>query len=358
MKYIIIIPTYKDHLNQVDIFLESFSKFCIDAKEIGIRIIISKNEEYIFSDFKKKWSKRLNIEIISLNAILLKEEGINIDEDKLLEEVGKFNFQAIKKIYGGKYFDCEMSLVVDSEAVIIRVCSFQDLFEGFKVNKFIIYSRHESCEFHKIITRNCADMLGIPYEDKWMLEYQYWFFEKSLVEELFQHLLIKTKVSVLENFRSYVPVFDFNLYCLYLFYSKKNGYKFVDSDMLLKSCLGEKQFQIYKAKMISFGVTLFEYFPWAISSENIIGFKRLFDSLSMKFFKYDDRHQDLENIACQRKFIEEVNQIFMLPCRVVSNSFEFSGICIEKNHSLEKNYLLNLEIFKKLYRAVKKCIRS
>ena len=335
MKYLIVIPTFKGHLDQVVLFLDSFIKFCEDANEIGIRLVISKNERPLFEVLEKRWRGQLDIDIVDLQDIILHEENIQLDEDELLKEVGKFNFQAIKKLYGVKYFQYEMALVIDSEALIVRPCRFYKVFEDFSKDKFVIYSRHTGNEFQRKITLNCTRILGRDFIDMWMFEYQYWIFEKSIVESLFKSVFDTSKLSILQQFRLLKPIFEFNLYCAFIYFGGAENYRFIDSEELLKKHLSVEEFLKFESKMKEYDSTLFEYFPWGLASGNISGFKSLFQSLSMKFFKYDDRHQVSDNVEMQVKFIREVDAICLLPCRVVCKSFNLDHIVILKNHSIE-----------------------
>jgi hypothetical protein len=315
--------------------LTSFDKCCQDAKDISIRLIVSKNELSLFLPLQEQWKRKFDLQVVDLQTILLHEEGLQINEDELLNEVGKFNFQSIKKIYGVKYFDHDVALVLDSEAILVRRFEFSRVFQDFMNEKFIIYSKHGVCEFQSKVTKNCLKLLDESFIDKWMFEYQYWFFEKHHVNNLFKTVFNATKRTIFENLKLYSPIFEFNLYALYLYKFHNKEYKFIDSEVLLKESLGSLQFDIYKAKIQSYNTTLFEYFSWALTEDNFSGFERIFKNLSMKFFKYDDRHQVPENISTQIKFIQRNENIFMLPCRVVTRKFFLNGEIIDINHRLD-----------------------
>ena len=336
MKYLIIIPTYTDHIDQIDLFLESFLRFVEDKDDIGIRLIVSESELDIFAPLRAKYVKKLDLLFESLSNILLTEENELTVEEDLLEQIGKFNFQALKKIYGVRYFQHDCALVLDSEALVIRPCNFGQIFDDYLELPFIIHSPHTLWEFQRNVTSNCLQMIGEDFVDKWMFEYQYWFYEKEIIDEIFDRVYATTGKTIYHNFCDLAPIFEYNLYGLHILTApsvKGKRYRFIDSRELLPQFLEAGQLSTYIRTIEGYKSTLFEYISWGMAPNNYQQFYRLFESLKMRFFKYDDRHGQLENINSQRRFVKENSSIVLLPCRVVSEEWMFNDLLIPKNYA-------------------------
>lgn len=337
MKNIIVIPTYRGHLGQVEAFLHSFSTFALDAGDIPIKLIISRDEYDDFSRITKTFSKKLDIETHDLRKILRREESVDVGrESKLLQKIGKFNFQALKKLYGVKYFDHDLALVLDSEALMIRPYNFKQVFDDYNGHKFVFYSGHTKSEFQRRVTENCLRIFNRTFADMWMLESQYWFYDSVSLSELFRFVREFSKTSVFESFCRYKPIFPENFYYLYLyFHTGKTSYHFLSSRDVLKQFLSPEEMNKYEAKIKGYDVTLFEYFSWGLTRENLGAFEKIYGSYFIKFFKYDDRHGQPENIETQKEFIKRNKDICLLPCRVVCQPFEINGFVVPANHSVE-----------------------
>lgn len=335
MKYILVIPTFSGHLQQVELFLESFVRFCSDKKKIPVKLIISQNEHKAFRPLVNKFSNKISLEVVDLQTILQQEEGVDIQERALLKKVGKFNFQSLKKIYGVKYFEHDCALVLDSEALLVRPTQMKNVFDDYLKSKFIIYSKLGSDNTQKAVTKNALKILRKKYLDMWMFEYQYWFYEKSQVNHFFEVIKKTTKKSVLSNLQLCSPVFEFNLYAFFLFFYHRKEYQFINAAQLLKKYLGPKEFKLYQKNLTA--PTLFEYFPWGLTEQNYKNFVRLYEDLKLHFFKYDDRSTLPQNTEVQQKFVQELSQVKLLPCRVVGNYFQVNGVGVPINHDLGKN---------------------
>ena len=334
-KYILVIPTFTGHLIQVKLFLESFVQFCKDKKKIPVKLIISESDSQAFAEIVEEFSPLLNLEILTLKTILQAEENISVDENELLKKVGKFNFQSLKKIYGVKYFDHDCALVLDSEALLIRPTKFSEIFEDFLKKKFIIYSKHGDNSTQLDVTENVLKILKKKFHDMWMFEYQYWFYEKERVNQLFTHIQKTTKKTLYQNLESFSPIFEFNLYTFYLFFFHRKKYTFIDAEKLLSKYLGKKLFAKYKEDLKA--PTLFEYCSWGLTPTNKDKFARLFKEMHLHFFKYDDRSLLPGNVEAQQAFVQQNSTIKLLPCRVVSSYFEVNGSAIPINHDAKKN---------------------
>jgi FkbM family methyltransferase len=357
MKYSVIVPTYHLHIKEINRFLNSFNEFCEDKDLVVIRLIISEDDIPNFSIIRSKWDKTLNIEIITLKQLVQAIDNIEIDEKSYLERVGKFNFQSLKKIYGSFYYKSEVTLVLDSEALIIRRCNFAELFKNYMSNPFIIYSKPQN-KFQNEIISNCSQIIGNKSDKLWFFEYQYWFFQYDLVDAFFKYLREKTGKSLFYLFQEYGPVFEYQLYAQWLYQNNYYNYKFIDAKVLLKSYLNETQYFDYEKLVEKNGTSLFEYISWNINDDNFSNLKKIFSDLNLRFFKYDDRHLIEENILCQRKFIEVSDSLFLLPCYVSSEDFKLGiGVTISRNYVPGPNIEIDLNIFEKIIKKFKKHVR-
>jgi hypothetical protein len=245
MRYQVIIPTYSGHLTQVELCLSSFEKFLTDKECIDIHLIVSRPEVQAFTELANQHTS-LAVTVISLHDILQKEESVEIDEKQLLEQVGKFNFQSLKKIYGVKHFGTPTSLVLDSEALMIREASLAKIFEGYEHDKFIISASPAAEQIKVDVARTSFEILGKPVQDIWFFEYYYWFFEKKYVDEMFAYIFQTTGKSLLENLLYRKPLFEYNLYALYLYLFHADEYNFIDAKTLLNQYLGSAGLEEYR----------------------------------------------------------------------------------------------------------------
>jgi len=329
MKYAIIIPSYQEHLKQVELFLSSFNDNAMDKLEIPIKLIVSENEILIFNNMIKKYN--LNIEIITLKKIINSIEGIDINENELLNKIQKFNFQSIKKLYGVKFFNADLSLVLDSEALLIRQVEFKTIFENYKKNKIIFYSKHHKKDPLQLqVTNNIFKILNEPFHDMWFFDYQYWFFENAIINDLFDLFKKNSLFNILNDIN---PIFEYNLYSAFIFLQKKYNYEFVNVDFLLENKMGKDNYLKYINNLKS--GTAFEYLSWHLTDNNFNIFNDIFKNYNLLFFKYDDRF--LSNEKIQRKFIEENKQISLLVCRVVCEEFVIDNFKIPINHDYKNN---------------------
>lgn len=329
MKYSIVIPTYHAHYDQIDILLNSFSINCLDKKIISIRLIISKDDVNLFKQLVNKYHD-LDLDIHALSDIIKEIDNININENQLLSQTGKYNFQSIKKLYGAKYVNTDMVLVTDSESILIKKCYFEDVFKNFEKNKFIIHSKIHRKHNNPIQARITKSNFGIfneMFEDKWFLDSQYWFYEKNIINDFFNYIDSHNK-SVMDLHIGSTETFDFALYSTYIYLNNdKYDYNFLDMTKILSEKMGHHQYNNYIQNTQA--ETSFEYFIWDLNKNNFQIFKDIYKEYNLSFFKFDDRFQN--NQLLQQKFISDTG-VVMLSCRVVCNSFKQNGFEIPVNH--------------------------
>ena len=326
MKYTVVIPTYVGHSVQIERCLSSFERFLKDADRVSFYLIVSRPDIARFTELTDRFKGKLDIQVVTLQAILKDEENIDVDENLLLKQVGKFNYQSLKKIYAVKHFGEDMSLVLDSEALMIRPASLSEIFETYRRNKFIIHATPNDDPAKQGVTRLSFELLGKAHENLWFFEYYYWFFEKKYVDELFAYILTTTGKSLYEHLLHRKPMFEYNLYALFLYFFHKESYRVVDASKLLGKYLTGDELIAY-TKMLG-GTTSFEYLCWGITPGNSKSLSRLFHDMHMAFFHYDDRHGD---VAAQVAFVQRNKDIVLLTSHVVTQAFSIDGLAVPAN---------------------------
>jgi FkbM family methyltransferase len=333
-KYSIVIPTHVGHLEQVELFLKTYNKYSFDKEVIEINLIISENEKNIFTPLKNKISNNVKLEIISLKEVIYKVEKIIIDDTKLLKEIGKFNFQALKKIYGAIFADADTILILDSEALIIRDICFSEIFDNYTSKPFVFYSPYFGMKFQEDVTYLISDILNVKKENKWFLETQYWFFQGDILKSLKEHVNRITGESIFTLFCKNKPIFPEIFYYLFAFNFHNNRFKFINTEDLVRDFLPFEEYLKYKSAM---GENTFEYFSWGLNNSNYNYFSKILDKYQIQFFKYDDRYQIKDNYEAQKALINENENIKLIPCRVVSKEFYINENLVYKNHDSINN---------------------
>jgi hypothetical protein len=327
----ILIPTYLPHLEYVRRFMSSLTTFAEDASDARLRLVVSESDRDDFQTLADDFGDTLDIHVVTLKTVLEATDGVHIDEDELLQKVGKFNYQSIKKLWGVRFFSDPLTLVMDSEALAVRNHHLSALFDDWKANPIVIYSKHGTSTFQRSVTENCLKILGLPWEDKWMFDYQAWFFEREHVSSLFDHVLKTSGRPLLAHMLELEPIFEFNLYALHVMHSAPTAANFVDAEELLARFLTSDQLHRYHTVMERFDTSAFEYLAWAVESSNVEALSALFANEGLHLFKYDDRHGVPSNTQAQRALIEVTPSVWILPCYVSSSSFELLDTLILGN---------------------------
>lgn len=337
MKYCIVIPTYYGHYDQIDVLLNSFSVNCLDKSIIPIRLIISKNDENIFRNLMYKYSD-LDLDIVNFSDVLREIDNVNLTEDYLLSTLGKYNFQSLKKLYGVKYFNAEISLVTDSESILIKKCYFEDIFKNYKQSPFIIHSKmHKKQDIQLSVTNNSFNLFNQQFEDLWFLDSQYWFYERNILNDFFVDIS-DLHGSLLVALQKKNPIFDFCLFSVFIYLNNaKYNYLFLDMDKIISEKMSDIEFKNHINELKA--GTTFEYFPWHLSESNFHIFKDIYREYNLSFFKFDDRFND--NFKIQQKFVND--DVYVLSCRVVCNNFTIDDFDIPINH----NFMSGQPIIKK-----------
>ena len=241
----IVIPTYTGHLEFLEKFLNTIDLNCLDKKEVKINLVVSKKEEEFFVPLIMKYPA-LNIIIMIMRDLVNKYDCEDIDEDKLLEQIGRFNYQSLKKLYGAIETGNEYVCLFDSECLFVREFKLKDYIDENK-NKYYYCSKietnKESEKTHAKYMQTCLNSIMNCKDTNWYLESYMWILRRDVLCDL-KHYLINT-LSKLTQFKK-----DFFIeYGYYLFY-KMNNHKYpivewIDTNKVLKTYMPMDNFNIW-----------------------------------------------------------------------------------------------------------------
>jgi len=352
-KHGIVIPTFNGHLKEVSDLLRSFNSMVYDAEDIEISLIVSRDEIETFRTLLSKYDRMKHVKIKSLHQIAMDNDGVDIgDEGLFLKRIGKFNFQAAKKLYGVLSSNSEWTLVLDSESLVIRPCCFADVFRSYEGQCPIFICDVPGPGYQQEIISNCASMLGLPESSTWFMDSQNWFYQRQQVNDLFDRLRKTNQrplATLLESSGDIFPEVLFN----YFVFSRtdQSTYTFHRSEDVLREFLGKDHYSQYIEKVSRLKTTPLEYLAWVIDETNYSGLMKLFNAFNLRLFKYDDRHGIESNTLLQRKFIEENSEILILPCLVSRTSFRIGPVLVPANF---KESSTSQMLFVKMTRLLRK----
>lgn len=317
MNYQIVIPTYTPHFERSIIFIDYFERHCLDKEDVTLNFIVSDFEKDDFINRLKPYHHKVDIMIWTLKELVKEFFKEDINEQSLLDTIGKYNFQCLKKFLGVYKFGNPYSLLIDAETLIIRDFRMKALFDNhFNKDKHIFYTNNDYGNFtgvHKQITEDCLDIIveekGLPY---YFFEAYNWFFDKNIIEDLFGLIWKTHKKTIFDILtKKYKIIFEAILYNLFIYHNNdKYKYKFIDINNELHKIMGEKEYKKYI--MHKELPTAFEFHAKVMNSQYYSDvFKTFYTKNKLNFFKYGiiDKQQFS---SYQLKFIEDTNEIIFL----------------------------------------------
>ena len=313
----VVIPTHPPHFVYNVKFLEVFQKYCLDKESVTINFIISKDEVSYFHAIMASADFKLNIKIWNLKDLVKEIFNKDIDETQLLKQIGKYNFQCLKKFIGVYKFGNPYSLLIDAETLIIRNFKMQELFDNhFNRDKHIFYTRNDYGNFIGVQKQLTEDCLRILEEDTklpfYFLEAYNWFFDKNIVQDLFNKIKEIHNCSIFEILtEKYKIIFETPLYNLFIYYNNdKYNYEFICINDELHKIMGEKEYEIYKSNKEL--PTVFEFHAKIMNTQYQVDiFKVFYNKYKLNFFKYGIL-QEKQFSPYQIKFIENTEAIIFL----------------------------------------------
>ena len=288
----VIIPTYRNHFPYIETFIESWVHFVQDAF-IPVYFIVSDKSEleelnFLISKTELKEFKNLNIEEI------LAHYGIKHSSDELLKVLGRFSYQTIKKMYALYYIDFKQALILDSESICVSRINMDNFFDNYFSSPYVFYSNMPADEEYKNwvdykTSKNVAKLLNCNFRKKWYLEGFHWFYEKSIINDLFEFFHGKLFEAIYNYCNAIIDdsekaIFECVLY--YTFVESNNHrykYNFIDTKAELAKTLGTG---LYKKIINRMKAAHLEFLPFTIHSfeyarcYELCGWKRFYKKKS------------------------------------------------------------------------------
>ncbi len=318
MTPVIVMPSFVGHLEAVRSFLESFNRLVEDKKSVEIKLILSAADMEPFRAAIAPYTD-LRLQLVSYREMMA-EYGIGIGEESaLLERLGKFNFQTIKKLFAALRYGSDTCLLMDSEAVVIRPCRIADLFHTYLHRKYLFYSPFIGTELQQQVQTNVCELFGDRYEDVWLFDHQNWFVEGCILRELVAHFGGPEKFY--EKLCSRAPIFELVLYYWWIRRNgEKYGYEMVNSADELRRRMGPRIYRDFYQKIRDVGLTLMEFCGIGMTASNVAIFKNMFDQRGINLFRPIEHAEFRES---NRAFIHRTNSVKILAC--CPNAVEFAS---------------------------------
>ncbi len=279
-----VIPTYPHHFSCNEMFLESFSQFCVDPDHVDINFILSENDIKSFMSISGRFN-HLKIRLWTLKEILEKN-GITVDEVELLSRIGKYNYQSIKKIYSCYTLKYEETIVLDSENVFVRPFEVKSIFD--KASKRVIFTDDNiPLDVQKEVTKNCYKILGGFETDynKWMFNTSYWYYDLKSVKDLFEYVkeVCNQRLFYVLCDHRYAPMFEAVLYNWFV-YKYDHGYTFISLNKAMEECFKEK-YPYFQERINRSGVAL-EYMCIVLDDETKQGITDFLNKYDVDIFSF------------------------------------------------------------------------
>ena len=250
----LIIPTYLDHFNYIEDFLCSVNLLVLDSNMFDICFILSsKDEQNVFDKRFSKYKKKLNIYTYNIEEILLKY-GISINSSILLDNIGKYSFQTIKKLYGVFFLQYEQSYIMDSESIFIKPVHVNSLFDAYFESPFVLFYPF-SCypkqkwqnSLNYITTQNVSNIFNDEGIENFYFDGFNWFYDINIVNNMFKFFnndLYNTIVNYAvknksEDYKSQA-IFECIFYYQYIYKNNsKYHYNFINTIPLIEDKVGQ-----------------------------------------------------------------------------------------------------------------------
>jgi hypothetical protein len=249
----LVIPTYKPHYDYNINFLNSFSEFCLDKKEVNIKFIVNESDFNFFNKIDLLYPD-LKIKVVTLRDLIFKVDGLNVQNDSTIFN-SKYPLQSLKKLYSHSIVDDDY-IVIDSENLCVKNFYFRDIIEDEK-SKPIYYTNFFFQDIQKNVTNSCNSILNTD-SNKWFFLKSYWFYEKKIVEQLI--LDLKKEHPFITNRLQNELFFEYQLYCEYI--DKNNLKEMSNIDLLDEN-------SVFFSEILRNKNNNFEYLCVELNDENL-----------------------------------------------------------------------------------------
>jgi hypothetical protein len=271
----LVIPTYSNHFNYNELFLESFQKYCIDKQNVTINFVLTSQESHLIDDLFSKY-ENLNLKKLILSELIFQVDGISVD-DSLSFFGNKYSLQSVKKLYASISIEGNY-LVIDSENLCLKDFYMSEIFNLCE-NQKILYTDDYHQNIQHDVVNSCNELLD-SLDKKWFFLRSYWFYKKDLVNKLFDFLRTKNEciISLLAN----KTFFEYQLYSLFLYEYKLEN--FLNTNLILKN-----EFNILSEK------NNYEYIIVDIDNNNINNYLKILDCLDERIIRLHWTTEEIKN---------------------------------------------------------------
>lgn len=213
----IILPTFSGHFAQACNLIKTIRN---TSGNIRIDLIISKDDEKLFEEFRNDSCCSVKF----IEDLVKQYSQVDITAAELLKGIGKFRFQALKKILGVLFCETQLSLVLDSETNIVR--DLNEMFAAGVEDTTVLYSLRDWSKIPASLTTEVRQEVNLLLDQK----NDYWFFESF--NWIYDIEILKNMLSSIESrfgkewiFRN-TPLFECQLYYQFAF-NNNEKYKYL-----------------------------------------------------------------------------------------------------------------------------------
>lgn len=289
----IVVPSYSEHIVFMEKFLETFSMNCTDCADVTINIIVSDTEYDMFRGLANKFDK-LNIKIHIMHNLLIKYDNIDFlndvdNDEKLLQKVGKFTFQSLKKLYGSLETNNKYVCIFDSECLFIRKFKLKDYIDENK-DRYFYCSKLMKNNITKDRANDmqCYTNTILDIVDRnWYLEMYLWILKRDILLELHKFLMSKYESLLLVNTELFVE------YAYYEYYrnvlseqTNDDTIEWIDTHQLLKDNLSKESYDRWKNG--TYGWCMFEHIGRHLRTTNykqMEEVKMIYETINLPIFR-------------------------------------------------------------------------
>lgn len=331
-KNCILISSYGEHFCYLLRFLYTIR---LTPNNIPIYVIVNEKEK---EKFKKIETMNSMVHIISFSHIVHMLDGDVPEEDKLLDKIGKYNYQSLKKYYGIYYLffsgTYENIIIFDSETMIIREIDIDAVIEQYLLHPFLIYSEHTGAtkSLHDDVVRN-TQMLLKTNDKHWFLEYYLWIYEKNIFMNFMCHFVSKYDKSMISLLSECDDMFIENLYQSFICKNESmHKYELINIDDLSSAICEPQNIKMYK-DLVS-PQKILEDCRLLVDKGEANFVKKMYDRMNLQFYKASDTKNsrmfvnDFENIKiCVSEFSKQIFTEY--------HKDYIKSICVESKFKLE-----------------------
>lgn len=347
MKRIIITPTFRPHFPYNRDFLRSLDQHGLDRDDIEVHFVASRDELDELTALRDEFPDA-TAEVHAFED-LLHRAGHDAEGPELLKSIGKFAFQASKKLFALKVLEYDQALVLDSEALLVKDTRIGEAFDAYFAAPYVYFSdlAHRRDNWYgllgDIVNENASKLLGVPYPRMHLLEYYGWFYDKRIVTDLFAALPPDLLGAVSKLGRN-KQIFECVLYYTFLFNNERYGYEFRSVNDLLRSYLGEAGYARYIGNFAGFWeqVGIFEYVSKEVTEDNLSDLRRLFQEHNLQFYRSEILNR---NERAQAELITESPITFVVSSENYRRIRERVAVCVSGPRPRDRGHLKLLRDF-------------